>query len=177
MSKIKKWKILKRKKIFEKFGRGVEKVSFKMPDGRLEAFNIATQKNQVCVLALTKDKKVILARQFRPGPNKILLELPGGMIDKGETPAEAMARELLEETGYRGKLKFVTRSYECAYSKIYRYCFVATDCEKISEPKLEQDEYIEVALLPLNKFKQLLKSGRMTDVEVGYLGLDYLKLL
>lgn len=177
MSKIKKWKILKRKKIFEKFGRGVEKVSFKMPDGRPEAFNIATQKNQVCVLALTKDKKVILARQFRPGPNKILLELPGGMIDKGETPAEAMARELLEETGYRGKLKFVTRSYECAYSKIYRYCFVATDCEKISEPKLEQDEYIEVALLPLNKFKQLLKSGRMTDVEAGYLGLDYLKLL
>ena len=131
----------------------------------------------VCVLALTKDKKVILTRQFRPGPNKILLELPGGMIDKGESPIKAMARELLEETGYQGKLKLVGRCYDCAYSNIHRYCFVATDCVKISMQKLEKDEYAEVVLLPLNKFRRLLRSGQMTDVEVGYLELDYLKLL
>ena len=177
MAKIKKWKALKREKIFEKYGRGLEKVTFEMPDKSKSGFYIAKTNQPVCVLALTKNKKVILAKQFRPGPNKILLELPGGMIDKAETPLKAMARELLEETGYQGNLKFVTRSYDCAYSNVYRYCFVAIDCVKISRQKLEKNEYAEVALFSLNEFRKLLKSGQMTDVEAGYLGLDYLKLL
>lgn len=148
-----------------------------MPDGDKADFYINKARQPVCVLALTKDKKVILAKQFRPGPNKILSELPGGIIEKGETPAKAMARELLEETGYRGKLKFITRCYDSAYSNINRYCFVATDCIKVFRQKLDKHEYIEVELLPLNKFRRLLKSGRMTDIDVGYLGLDYLGLL
>jgi len=177
MPKIKEWKAVKRKKIFNKYGRGLEKVTFKMPNGSQADFFIGKSNQPVCVLALTKDKKVILAKQFRPGPNKLLLELPGGGMEKNETPLKAMARELLEETGYRGKLKLVTRAYECAYTNTYRYCFIATDCVKIAEPKLEEYEYIEVVLLPLNKFRQLLKSGQMTDIEAGYLGLDYLGLL
>ncbi len=112
MPKIKKWKPLERKKIFEKYGRGVEKVIFKMPDGSQADFYISKEEKPVCVLALTRDKKVILAKQFRPGPNKILMELPGGDMEKGEIPEKAMARELLEETGYRGKLKFITRCYD-----------------------------------------------------------------
>ncbi|MDO8592428.1 MAG: NUDIX hydrolase [bacterium] len=177
MTKIKKWKILKREDVFKKYGRGLEKVIFKMPDGRESDYYLSKVEQPVCVLALTKDKKVILAKQFRPGPNKILLGLPGGMIDGGESAKPAMARELLEETGYRGKLKFITRCFECAYSNVHRYCFVATDCVKISEPKSEPGEYIEVVLLPLNKFRQLLRSGQMTDIEAGYLGLDCLKLI
>lgn len=174
---IKKWKEISRKKVFEKFGRKIEKVVYKMPDGKASDFYIKTEGVPVCVLALTKDKKVILAKQYRPGPDEILLELPGGKMEVGETPKKAAERELLEETGFRGKVKLVALAYDCAYSTIIRYCFVATDCKKVSEPKNSANEFTEVELIPLSKFRTLLRSGKMTDIEVGYLGLDSLNLL
>ncbi len=177
MSDIQEWEELSRETIFEKYRRGIEKVVFRLPDGSERDFYLKKEDSSICVLALTETKEVILAKQFRPGPKKVLLELPGGGMEKGETPEEAIARELLEETGYAGNIKRVTRAYECGYSPMHRYCFVATDCKNVAEPKLDDGEFIEVVLLPLDEFRSLLQSGELTDVEVGYLGLDYLGLL
>jgi len=171
------WEELSRETIFEKYRRGIEKVVFRLPDGSEGDFYLKKEDSPVCVLALTEAKEVILAKQFRPGPKKVLLELPGGGIEKGETSEEAIARELLEETGYAGNIQQVTRAYECGYSPMHRYCFVATNCKKITEPALDDGEFIEVVLFPLDEFRDLLRSGDLTDVEVGYLGLDYLGLL
>lgn len=124
-----------------------------------------------------KIEKVILVKQFRPGPNEILLELPGGYVDEDEEPEVTMQRELLEETGYSGKVEFATTCYDDAYSTMERYCFVATECEKQAQQDLEETEFAEVVQVSLNKFRDLLRSGKMTDIEVGYLGLDYLGLL
>lgn len=120
---------------------------------------------------------MILVKQFRPGPNEILNELPGGYVDKNETPEEAVQRELLEETGYKGKVEFVTTAYDCAYSTMNRYCVVITDCEKVAEQKLDKTEFAEVVLMLLEEFREFLKSRKNTDIEVGYIGLDYLGLL
>lgn len=175
--KTKRWQALSREVVFEKYGRKVEKVIFGLPDGQKSDFYIKAEKSPVCILALTKKKQVILVKQYRPGPDKILMELPGGGIEKNERSIKAAERELLEETGYRGTLKLAVRCYDCAYSKIYRWCFVATDCEKIQEQNLDEYEFMEVVLLSLEKFRKLLRSGKMTDVKVGYLGLDFLNLL
>jgi 8-oxo-dGTP pyrophosphatase MutT (NUDIX family) len=53
-----------------------------------------------CVLALTEDQRVLLVRQYRPAIETSTLELPSGIIDPGETPAQAALRELTEETAY-----------------------------------------------------------------------------
>jgi ADP-ribose pyrophosphatase len=174
---IQNWKEVSRETIFEKYRRGIEKVIFRLPDNSELDFYIKKEIDPVCVLALTEKHEVILAQQFRPGPKKILLELPGGGIEKGESPEEAISRELLEETGHVGSIQLVTRAYECGYSLIHRYCFVATNCKKIAEPQPDDGEYINVKLLSLSEFRDLLRSGEMTDVEVGYLGLDFLRLL
>lgn len=173
---IEKWEEISRELIFDNFKK-IEKVVYRLPHGREVDFYIKKEGSPVCVLALTRDSRVIMAKQFRPGPNEILCELPGGGREKGESPEEAAARELLEETGYRGKIEKITESYDCAYSTLNRHCFVATECKKVAEQKLDEHEFVEIVLLSLDEFRQILRSGKMTDVEVGYLGLDYLGLL
>jgi ADP-ribose pyrophosphatase len=176
-NKIQKWEELSREEAFSKYGKKIEKVDFKLPDGEVSDFYIKKEGPAVGILALTKDQQVILVKQFRPGPKKILDELPGGYVDENETPEEAAERELLEETGYKGKAEFVTTAYDCAYSTMNRHCVLVKDCEKITEQKLDKTEFAEVVLMSIEEFRVLLKSGKNTDIEVGYIGLDYLKLL
>lgn len=177
-SKLENWEELSRETIFSKYGRGIEKKVFYLPNGRKVDFYLNSGYDSVACLALTKDNQVILARQFRPGPAKILLEMPGGGLKPGENLQEAIERELLEETGYRGQAVFVGSVLPSAYATYQKNVFCMRDCEKVAEPVLEDNgEVTETALLSIGEFRELLRSGQMTDVELGYLALDFLKLL
>lgn len=171
------WEELKSEMVFEKYGRGVEKVTFRLPNGQINDYFLKKEKPTANAVAITKDKKVILTKQFRPGVREILLELPGGYIDQEESPLAAAERELLEETGYKGKAQFVNGVIDDAYSNAVRYCVVVTDCEKVADPINEDDEFIDLVFLTIEEFRAHLRSGKMGDVELGYLGLDYLGLL
>ena len=98
----------------------------------------------------------------------------GGYIDQNETPEEAGSRELKEETGYTGDSHFATWVYDCAYSTMKRACVVITNCEKSFKSRHDETEFGETVLMPIDEFKDLLRSGKNTDIEIGYLGLDYL---
>jgi ADP-ribose pyrophosphatase len=129
------------------------------------------------VLAITEADEVILVREFRPGPEELLYELPGGIVDEGETPGDAARRELLEETGYEGDLRAAGTSWAGAYSTHRRHAFVATDCYRVAEPWLEENEAVELALMPFADFRDHIRRGSLTDVAAAYLGLDTLERL
>lgn len=128
-------------------------------------------------MPITKENQVLLFKQFRPGPEKVLLELPGGAIEKNERPEQAAMRELLEETGYEGDFQCVGTSLQSAYSTLLRYNFVAQNCVKIDSQKLDKNEFGKIIEMDLNAFRKHLRSGQLTDIATGYLGLDFLDLL
>ena len=176
-NKVKKWRELSRKLVFQKFSRKIEKVIYELPDGSSSDFYIKKEGPAVCVLALTSNKQIVLVKQFRPGPQKILAELPGGYVNNNEKPEETAERELLEETGYKGKIQAIGTCLDDAYSTMLRYCFIATECQRVSGPKLDKNEYVQITLLSVPDFIKLLRAGETTDAEVGYRALDFLKLL
>ena len=151
--------------------------TYRLPDGSIRVFEIKLEEQIVTVFAITPDKQVVLARQFRPGPEEVLLDMPGGVVDPGETPAGAARRELREETGFEGDLVAVATSFDCAYSTRSRHTFAALDCVRVADPQMGEGEFVDVELMSLEEFREHLRSGRLTDVESGYLALDTLALL
>lgn len=176
--KVTEWVELKRTQLISKYGRGLDEVIFRMPDGTEKDFVIKNERPAAGIVAITQDNQVVLAKQFRPGTKEILHEIPGGGVDEqDEDPSTAAARELLEETGYRGDVELVAVIPDDAYSTLQRYAFVARNCEKVQEAALDDDEYIELEVVSLDEFRELLRNAKMTDVEIGYLALDYAGLL
>jgi ADP-ribose pyrophosphatase len=178
MKTIKNWVELSRETIFQKYSHKLDKVIFRLPSGVESDYYLTGQNGHtVCVLAITSDDKVVLVKQYRPGPQKVLLELPGGGVDKEETPLQAITRELLEESGYTGDFEFVTESIHNAYSGASCFQYVAKNCRKVQEIKNDDTEFTEVSLMDLVNFRKHLRTGQLSDVNTGYLGLDFLHLL
>ncbi len=173
---MKKWEKISEKPLGDNYRKVARRV-FHQPDGKDVDYDVLLENDTVCVLAFTSDQKIILARQFRTGPEKILDELPGGKIEKDQTSEEAVKRELLEETGYSGEYKFIGKTISDAYSTRTRYHFVAINCKKISEPKNDENEFTEVILKSLDSFRDQLQEGELTDALTAYMGLKFLKLL
>ncbi|MGH9901890.1 MAG: NUDIX hydrolase, partial [Pyrinomonadaceae bacterium] len=72
-------------------------------DGREHDFYVIEAPDWINVIPLTADDEVVMIEQYRHGTEEITLEIPGGMVDAGESPREAAARELIEETGYAAR--------------------------------------------------------------------------
>lgn len=170
------WTKVEETRLFKRYRAILQRV-YRSPNGGMVDFDIIDLGESAHVLALTPDRQVVVVREFRPGPEAHLTELPAGMIDKGESPLEAGVRELLEETGYKGRPSYVTKVYRNPYSTEVMHIIVCTECTKVAEPHCDSTELIETKLLPLDEFRALLRSGEPTNALVGYIGLEHVGLL
>jgi len=92
----------------------IEELTIKTPLGKEMRREVLLKKNAVAALVYNTDTgKYIFARQFRPGPERDILEIPAGVLDKpGESHEHCLAREVEEEVGYRvDRLQFITEGY------------------------------------------------------------------
>jgi 8-oxo-dGTP pyrophosphatase MutT (NUDIX family) len=118
----------------------------------------------VNVIALTHEEDVVLVRQFRHGVERLALEIPGGVVDPGEAPADAALRELLEETGYAPdrleSLGFVDA--QPGYQDNRCHTFLALGVKRVAEPELDAGEDIEVVKVPRTALADLVRSGEIS---------------
>lgn len=118
----------------------------------LEPWYMLDWPDVVNVVALTPDDRLLLVRQFRPGAGAAILELPGGMVEAGETdPAVAARREFTEETGYDapGFRLVATLRNDPAHAGNRIHVVLAENAVPTTAQRLDHGEEIAVETLPL----------------------------
>lgn len=163
---MKPWKRIKPTKITKVGWRTITTKTFELPDGKTAEYDLVYQDGQefVSIIALTPDNKIIIAREYAPGPEIIMDEMPGGYVDEGESLEVCARRELIEETGYQPEgMRYFGRYYKDKYINATWHTYLAEGCVKVREPELGENEFIEVVLVSVSEFLDSVKNNRVTD--------------
>ena len=149
--------------------------TYELPDGTRAEWDMQGVPPTVSVLALTPgEQEAVLVRQFRAGPGRLVVSLPGGLVDDGESVATAAARELREETGFScGRIEVVGAT-QSPNGMNPRWSAIAFDCVRVGEQQLDALEDIEVLTWPLTRLREQLRTGALGTTEQTYLALDHL---
>ena len=161
---LKPWKLLESREIFLIPGRlSVSAQAVELADGqRYEPYYHVDLAAQAWVAALTDDGRFICQKQYKHGPQRVSLTLPGGIVDPGEEPLVTAQRELLEETGYTCRDWQPLGSF-CRNNNQYcgeEHFFWATGAEWKQDPDPTTNiEEIETVLLTRDELSQAAADG------------------
>lgn len=176
-----KWKTLSSEYIFNDRWFKVRKEKCETPEGIIvDPYYVYDFPTWVGALPVTEDGKLVMVRQYRHALGETILEIPGGCVDDTDKDfEEAVARELLEETGY------IFSSYEYlgrispnpSTNSNLLHMFLAKGGQKVASQKLDENEVMEVVLLSVDELKQLLRENKIIQsmhVSCILYGLDKL---
>ena len=138
-----------------------------LPNGETATREVIEHNGGVCVAALTDDDELLMVRQFRYPYKETLLEIPAGKRDSiNEDPFECGLRELSEETGATAKdFYFLGKLYPSpGYCGEIIWMYAAKNLT-FGESHTDEDEFLEVEKIPLEKAVNMVLSGEITDAK------------
>lgn len=168
------WKVHSEEIVFETpYIRARQQRCETMRGAIVDPYHVFDLPNWAAMLAITPDYKAVLVRNYRHGSQRVMLELPGGIIDDDDPNTEhAVARELREETGYAAERVFALPPIH-PYPGRFRqmaYPYLGIDAIKAHEQALEDDEDLEVITMPLNDAFRVFADGS-TDIAIAHAGI------
>ena len=175
-----KWKVLESSYLHKIPWLTIRKDKCEMPNGNIiPAFYVNEYPDWVNAFGLTEDGKVVMVRQYRHGIGTIETELPGGVVEEGESLEEGVRRETLEETGYAfQQVEYLGKiSANPSTTNNYMHMFLATGGKKVAEQSLDHSEEVEVLLLTIDEVKQLVREHKiMQSLHVNCIMYALIKL-
>jgi len=158
------WEQLGSERAFDDPHFRVRRDTLRLPSGRIvDDYLVGELTDYALTVAVTPARQIVLVRQWKQGVRRVTLELPGGMIDDGETAAEAAVRELREETGFAASSLEHLGSFDVDASKAANqgHVFLAVGAERAHLPEAHEMEAPEVVLAPLSSVPELIDSGEI----------------
>lgn len=141
-------------------------IEYRLPDGRSFTYELVEHSGAITLVPLDVDGCIIFVRQFRPGSQTDLLELPAGKLEVDEDPLSGAAREVREETGQAaGNLVRLGNFYMApGYSNEVMHVFLATELYTAPLPQ-DEDEFLDLVRIPIPTVLSMARSGRITDAK------------
>jgi 8-oxo-dGTP pyrophosphatase MutT (NUDIX family) len=147
------WREETRREVYRSRVLSVWEAASRSPRGDSHVFTLIDAADWaiiVPVIATERGPEFVMVRQWRHGARELSLEFPGGVFEPGEDALEAAARELREETAYApGSLRKIGEfSPNPAIMANRCHFFLAENLQPLVKQDLDEDEYVEVALVP-----------------------------
>ncbi|MBN1620990.1 MAG: NUDIX hydrolase [Endomicrobiales bacterium] len=171
-----KEKLFKRRRIYNGKVINFSADMVLLPNGKKGFREYTEHPGAVAVLPFVDKKHIILVQQYRYPVGKITYELPAGKLDKKESPAACVRRELAEETGYYAKT--VKRLFSFwptpAFSDEVIHIYSAKNLVETKHSP-DEDEFIKSEVIPLTSVKKFIEKGRIRDAKTVIAVLFWLK--
>ena len=140
----------------------------RLPNGKTAYREVVEHPGAVAILVLDERDRVILVRQHRQPAGAVLLEIPAGKLDPGESPLDCARRELAEETGLKAANWRPLGWFYLSpgYCDEMIHLFVAQGLSAAAETaKTDEEETVEVVTVPLQEALAWLDRGELKDAK------------
>ncbi|MDU2065565.1 MAG: NUDIX hydrolase [Sporomusaceae bacterium] len=137
-----------------------------LPNGRKTKRDVVLHPGAAAIVPVTKAGKLVLVRQYRYPVQTVLLEIPAGKLDQGESPEVCARRELEEETGFQaGTLTKLTAIYTApGFSNEIIHIYLAQELTKTKQ-QLDSDEFLNVEEYSREQVQAMIRSGEICDAK------------